>query len=323
MAGKTHGTKTVPWVPSAVLGLRTAEKPQSLWDARLCATSLVAPPFGRHAGLKHAATTQIRTLPPPLFILFATYSCATIAARAMGKIAYLPDLPVRDSDFTDSPRHSALVRITHWITALSFLGLVLSAIPILLAHPRFYWGETGSLETPSLFDLPLPFVLEIPMRGPGRYLHFFFAWMCVLTGLVYVVSGFLNRHFRDHLLPAKADLSRGSIKRVVSNHLRLNLSSEDDSYNLIQRLSYLGVVFILFPLMIWTGLAMSPAVTSVFPFIVNVLGGQQSARTIHFFIACAVILFVMVHIAMVFLAGFTRLVKGMITGHTAAGKERS
>ena len=239
----------------------------------------------------------------------------------MGKTAYFPNLATRDLDVTDSPRHSAVVRVTHWITALSFLGLLGSAIPILLAHPRLYWGETGSLETPSLIDLPLPFVLEIPMRGPGRSLHFLFAWVCVLTGIVYVVSGLLNRHFRDHLLPAKADLSRRSISGVISDHLRLKLASEDDSYNLIQRLSYLMVVFVLFPLMIWTGLAMSPAVTSVFPFLVNVFGGQQSARTIHFFVACAVVLFVLIHIAMVFLGGFTKLVGGMITGRSRCSGE--
>lgn len=194
----------------------------------------------------------------------------------MEKIEYPSALAIRDSRVVDSPRHSATVRITHWITAFSFLGLLASAIPILLAHPRFYWGETGSLDTPSLFDLPLPFVLEIPMRGPGRYLHFLFAWVCVLNGLVYIVSGLLNRHFRDHLLPAKADLSRGSIKRIVSNHLRLKPSADEDSYNLIQRLTYLGVIFVLFPLMIWTGLAMSPAVTSVFPVLVNLPAASSS-----------------------------------------------
>jgi thiosulfate reductase cytochrome b subunit len=89
----------------------------------------------------------------------------------------------------------------------------------------------------------------------------------------------------------------------------------------LQRLTYLTVIFVLFPLMIWTGLAMSPAITSVFPLLVNVLGGQQSARTIHFFIASFLVLFLFVHIAMVCVAGFANRVRAMITGHVAAGKE--
>ena len=94
------------------------------------------------------------------------------------------------------------------------------------------------------------------------------------------------------------------------------------TYNLLQRLTYLLVIFVLFPLMFWTGLAMSPAVRSVFPAIVMVFGGQQSARTIHFFAACFLILFLVIHIVMVCLAGFTVRVRAMITGHIAATKER-
>ena len=194
---------------------------------------------------------------------------------------YIPTLTVS----TAAPPHTALVRITHWINALSFIGLLVSGIGILLAHPRFYWGETGGLGTPSLFDLPLPFMLGGP-SGWGRYLHFQSAWLCVLTGLVYVVSGVVSRHFNQDLL----------------------------SYSIPQRISYLAVIFVLFPLMIWTGLAMSPAITSVFPALVTVLGGHQCARTIHFFTALVLLLFVFVHIAMVWRAGFRIRTAAMITG---------
>jgi len=195
-----------------------------------------------------------------------------------------------------APRHSAVVRITHWIATLGFFGLLVSGIAILLAHPRLYWGETGSVGTPSLIDLPLPFVL-VGQSGWGRYLHFLAAWVCVLTGLLYVFSGLLMRHFRKNLLSASA------------------------AYNLLQRIAYLVVVFVLFPLMIWTGLAMSPAIASVLPALVTAFGGQQSARTIHFFITIALILFVAVHITMVCRAGFRTRVGAMITGYSAAGKE--
>src|SRR6185436_8802485 len=109
------------------------------------------------------------------------------------------------------PRHSSWVRVTHWTTALSFLVLVLSGIAILLAHPRLYWGETGAVGGPSLIDLPLPFVLDKPIRGPGGYLHFLAAWVMVFTGLVYVARGLAARHFGRTLLPARRDLTPRAI----------------------------------------------------------------------------------------------------------------
>ena len=201
---------------------------------------------------------------------------------------------------------------------------MISGVAILLAHPRLYWGETGARVGPSLIDLPLPFVLDVPIRGPGRYLHFLSAWISLFTGLIYVVSGLFTSHFRRHLLPARSDLSWKQIRHVILNHLRFKRPSKEEarSYNVLQRLTYLAVVFLLSPLIIITGLAMSPAVTSVFPVIVTVFGGQQSARTIHFFAACFLILFLVIHIVMVCLAGFTARVRAMITGRIAATKER-
>src|ERR1700716_87074 len=121
----------------------------------------------------------------------------------MADSAYVPGVAIRISDLRDSPSHSAVVRLTHWINAISFFGLLISGVAILLAHPRLYWGETGSVETPSLIDLPLPFMLG-GQSGWGRSQHFLFAWVCVLNGLLYVLSGLFAKHFRKHLLPAKA-----------------------------------------------------------------------------------------------------------------------
>ena len=242
----------------------------------------------------------------------------------MAESAYLPRVAIQNSNVLDSPRHSALVRVTHWIHTLSFIALVVSGLAILLAHPRLYWGETGAMGTPSLIDLPLPFVLKLQIRGPGRYLHFLSAWICVLTGLLYVLSGIFTRHFRKNLMPSKRELSWKAIARVVSNHMHLKRPAEESpSYNVLQRLSYLAVIFLLFPLIIVTGLAMSPAITSVFPVVVTVFGGQQSARTIHFFVSAALVLFLIVHITMVCLAGFKSRMRAMITGHGAAGKGHS
>jgi thiosulfate reductase cytochrome b subunit len=230
-------------------------------------------------------------------------------------------LAIRDS--TAALRHSALVRITHWATACCFLALLISGIAILLAHPRFYWGETGGVGTPSLFDLPLPFVLT-GQSGWGRSLHFLSAWVLVSSGVLYVFYGLVTGYFRRNLLPLRADLTRDAISHVLGNHLRLRFAGEADShsYNVLQRLAYLSVVFVLFPLIIGTGLAMSPAVTSAAPVVVNVFGGQQSARTIHFLLSTLIVAFVIVHVTMVIVAGFTKRVGPMITGHGVAGTER-
>ena len=239
----------------------------------------------------------------------------------MADSVYIPKVVVLRPDVSNA-RHTAVVRITHWINTLSFIGLLVSGIGILLAHPRFYWGETGGVGTPSLFDLPLPFMLGGP-SGWGRYLHFESAWICVINGVFYVGFGVLNGHFGANLAPKNDDLTWKSLRRAVANHLRLQRLGIESalSYNPLQRITYLAVIFVWFPLMIWTGLAMSPAVTSVFPGVVNVLGGHQTARTIHFFAALVLVLFVFVHIVMVCRAGFRGRVGAMITGRAAGSEE--
>ena len=213
-----------------------------------------------------------------------------------------------------------MVRATHWIVTLTFFGLLVSGIAILLAHPRLYWGETGAFGTPSLLDLPIPFVLG--NSGWGRSLHFLSAWVCVLSGMVYVLSGFLTQHFRRDLMPEKAEWSWGRVALAIRAHLRSSRPGEEElpGYNVLQRLAYLAVVFVLFPLIVLSGLAMSPAITSAVPALVNGFGGQQSARTVHFFLASFLVLFVVVHVVMVGRAGFTRRMRAMITGDPAGGK---
>jgi thiosulfate reductase cytochrome b subunit len=227
---------------------------------------------------------------------------------------------------TVNPRHSAVVRVTHWITTLCFFALLISGVEIVISHPRFYWGETGNVLTPSLFELPIPasrsavrtgygFVLP-DQNGWSRYLHFQAAWAAVFTGLLYIISGLFTGHLRKNLLPRGAELSWRALSTVIANHLRFKAPGEAEagSYNMLQRLTYLLVIFVLFPLAIWTGLAMSPAIASAFPAAVTVLGGQQSARTIHFFVSVFLLFFVLVHIAMVCLAGFRNRMRPMITG---------
>jgi len=242
----------------------------------------------------------------------------------MADSAWVPGLASSVSASTDAPRHTALVRVTHWITAMCFFALLVSGIEIVISHPRFYWGETGNVLTPSLFDLPIPSSRDAVATGYGyvlpdqngwsRYLHFQAAWIAVLTGLLYVVFGALTGHFRKNLLPVGTELSW---------RFKLPTEAGARSYNVLQRLTYLFVIFVLFPLVIWTGLAMSPAVASAIPAVVTVFGGQQSARTIHLFVSVFLVVFLVVHIVMVCLAGFRSRMRAMITGRVGAYKEHS
>jgi thiosulfate reductase cytochrome b subunit len=233
---------------------------------------------------------------------------------------------------TEHKRHHVLVRVTHWLTAIAFFALLLSGGEIVLSHPRFYWGETGNvnmrpwlnLHVPSSRDtVPTGYGYVLPdQNGWSRYLHFQAAWLAVATGLLYVIWGFFHGHFRRNVFPAPADLSIKRLGNSFAQHLRFARPPEEEawSYNVLQRLSYLAVIFVLFPLMIWTGLAMSLGFDAAFPLAVRLLGGQQTARSIHFIVTILLVLFVVVHVVMVFVAGFRSRMRAMITGRMISGK---
>jgi thiosulfate reductase cytochrome b subunit len=241
-------------------------------------------------------------------------------------------LPVAAPFLAETPRHTLLVRLTHWLSSLLFLALLISGIELIISHPRFYWGETGNVNIAPLFSIPVPasrptvptgYAYVLPdQNGWSRYLHFQAAWFVVFTGLLYGLASLRNGHFRDNLLPARKDLSWAALSNSIREHLRFQRFPAP-SYNLLQRLAYLGVVFLLFPLMIWTGLAMSPSFTSAFPATVTMLGGQQSARTLHFFITVLLVLFVLVHVFMVYLSGFRSRVRAMTLGPKTIEMENS
>lgn len=226
----------------------------------------------------------------------------------------------------EAPRHRVMVRLTHWLTAISFFALLITGGEIIVSHPRFYWGENGNNLTPTLFKIPIPASRALVPTGYGevlpdqngwsRYLHFESAWLLVFAGAAYLLFGIATRHFARNLLPRAADLSPRTLAAVIGNHLRFRKPdpSEAWSYNPLQRLAYAIVVFLLFPLIVWTGLAMSPSFVSAFPSAVTLLGGHQSARTIHFFLSLILLLFVLIHVAMIAISGFTHRMRGMITG---------
>jgi thiosulfate reductase cytochrome b subunit len=220
--------------------------------------------------------------------------------------------------------------VTHWITAISFFALLITGGEIVISHPRFYWGETGNDLSPVLFKIPIPasrnlvptgYSYVLPdQNGWSRYLHFQAAWAAVLTGLAYALWGLWTGHFRSNLFPVPAERTWGAFSGVIAKHIRFKRpdAAEAFSYNVVQRAAYLIVIFVLFPLVIWTGLALSPGFNSAFPFGVNLLGGRQSTRTLHFFVSLLLLLFLIVHVAMIILAGFLRRMRAMITGTVAA-----
>lgn len=225
-----------------------------------------------------------------------------------------------------TPRHAAFVRVTHWITVVCFFALLISGAEIVISHPRFYLGEVGNVNTKPLFSIPIPSSRETVPTGYGyvmpdqngwsRALHFESAWLVVIAGLVYGLAGLWTGHFRRNLVPQRGERNLRAYWERIARYLRRKPpdAGEARRYNVLQRTAYLVVIFVLFPLMIWTGLAMSPAFTAAVPESVILLGGRQTARTLHFFLSGALLLFVVVHFTMVAISGFRSRMRAMITG---------
>jgi thiosulfate reductase cytochrome b subunit len=219
-----------------------------------------------------------------------------------------------------------VVRATHWLTFVAFVALLVTGGEIVISHPRFYWGEVGNVNTHPLFVIPIPasrdtvptgynFVMP-DQNGWSRYLHFEAAWVAVLTGLVYGLYGLVSGHFRKNLIPERRDWTWRTYRNRIAQYLRRKPpgQAEERSYNVLQRTAYAVVIFVLFPLIIWTGLAMSPSFTSAFPWTAALVGGRQSARTIHFFVSGLLFLFLLIHVTMVAVSGFRSRMRAMITG---------
>jgi len=241
-----------------------------------------------------------------------------------------------------STQHARWVRVSHWILALSLLTLGLSGAFILMVHPRLYWGEAGNDLTPALIELPIsrnyrhggwgkptPFFQDVAgpvsanrtydifnQNGWARSLHFLAAWWLVVPGAVYLWIGVFGGHFRAHIWPGSGDLAPRHVWRDVADHLafRIRAATGGPQYGVLQKVAYSLVIFVAAPLVVLTGLTMSPAVTATFGFLLRLFGGYQSARTIHFVSFLALGAFVLVHLLMVAASGFRRQLRGMTVG---------
>ena len=242
------------------------------------------------------------------------------------------------------PRHSRVTRITHWINLVAITLLLMSGLQIFHARPAPYWGKAShfaerwapmqavprgedligvtkigslTLETTGLFGYSGQVGKREPRGFPawstipgyrslvdGRHWHFFFAWVFVINGLIYLGANLANGHLKN-LVPTRRQLSLGHLWQEVRDHARLRFPKGDEArhYNGLQKLAYGGVVFALLPLMLLTGLTMSPGMNAALPWLVDLFGGRQSARTLHFLSASLIVGFILVHLVMVLVSG--------------------
>ncbi|GMV51934.1 MAG: hypothetical protein NBKEAIPA_00812 [Nitrospirae bacterium] len=249
-------------------------------------------------------------------------------------------------------RHRLPVRIGHWLNVVCLFILIMSGLQIFNAHPALYWGDRSDRDKPLLsiravrgedghgqgittilgrqFDTTgvlgysnnsaraFPAWATVPSAkwlAMGRQWHLFFAWLFVINGVMFAAYSFMSRHFKRDLLPTSRDL-RG-IGKAVKDHLALRHPRGDEAkrYNVLQKLAYVGVIFGLAPLIVLTGLTMSPTIDTAFPWLLAIFGGRQAARTIHFIACFSFVGFIVIHVFQVILTGFFNNIRSMITGY--------
>ncbi len=259
-------------------------------------------------------------------------------------------------------RHRLPTRIWHWLNAVTLLVMLMSGLMIFNAHPRLYWGQYGAnpdrawfaigatsdtgyvrfgetrIETTSVLGRwtnaggeektwAFPGWATIPTSydlAAGRRWHLFFAWVLSVGLTLYMVWSLFGGHIRRDLHVRRAEWSPRHIWHDIKDHARLRFPRGEAAarYNILQKLSYIGVIFGLLPLMIFTGLTMSPGMDAAWPWLLDLFGGRQSARSIHFIAAWLLVLFFLVHIMMVILAGPINEVRSMISGWFTLPPER-
>ena len=241
------------------------------------------------------------------------------------------------------------VRLWHWINALCVFVLLMSGLMIFNAHPRLYWGKsgansdvawlevgnrgprgfvnlagheldtTGALGHAAGVDRAFPPWVTIPSSynlSAAREWHFAFAWVFVTSLATFIVYSILSRHLQSALMIKWKDIHPRALWHDIRDHARLRFPRGEAArgYNPLQKIAYLSVLGGLLPLVVLTGLTMSPAMNAALPWLLDVFGGRQSARSIHFLCASGLAGFIVVHLAMVILAGPANELRSMVTG---------
>jgi len=214
-------------------------------------------------------------------------------------------------------RHPVAVRISHWINVAAVVVLIMSGLNILAAHPHLYWGLRSTFADPWLSTPVVPNWLLLPQGrdlAGARHWHFLFAWVFVLNGLVYLIYGLLSGRFRRRLWPSRGDLS--GLWTSVKAHARFRFPKDEEAraYNVLQKLTYLAMVLIVLPMMLVTGLSMSPGFNAIGGVLLDLMGGRQSARTLHFLSAGMIVGFIVIHVGLVIWTGLFNNMRAMVTG---------
>jgi Ni/Fe-hydrogenase b-type cytochrome subunit len=228
-------------------------------------------------------------------------------------------------------RHRFATRIWHWVNALTVFVMLMSGLMIFNAHPHLYWGQFGAnFDHPwlSFHGRPIPGWATIPSTynlAAARRWHLAFAWILVPGLLAFLAASIINRHVQRDLAPTRDQLRPSHIWHDIRQHALLRFPTGDEAlrYNILQKFSYIAVIFLFLPLMLLTGLAMSPAMDASWPWLIDLFGGRQSARSIHFICAMAILAFILVHLTMVVLAGPINEIGSMITGRFRVPPERN
>jgi thiosulfate reductase cytochrome b subunit len=218
-------------------------------------------------------------------------------------------------------RHALSTRLWHWVNALSLIVLFMSGLNISNAHRHLYWGQWGfAPEDAWLHVVRFPGWATIPgyySLAGARDWHVLFAWVFAVSLTLFMLTALLNGHFRRDIATRWKDWHPRSIGADIRAHLRRQFDHAGGKYNFLQKAAYGGVIFILLPLMIFTGMAMSPGADAAWPILSEMFGGRQSARSIHFIVAWGLFGFFVLHLVLVLLNQPVRHVREMFTGGKA------
>ena len=218
-------------------------------------------------------------------------------------------------------RHGIITRLWHWLNVVCVIVLFMSGLNISNAHRYLYWGDWGFSPDQAWLAVPrFPGWMTIPdyySLAVARDWHVLMAWPFAIGLLIMWVAMLVSRHFWRDLRTRRADWTWSAIKADVTKHLKFDFSHEGSKYNFLQRLSYGVVLGVFLPMMVLTGMAISPGIEPALPWLVDGLGGRQSARSLHFIFAFVTMAFFVVHVVMVLISGPVRQMRDMITGGRA------
>jgi thiosulfate reductase cytochrome b subunit len=272
-----------------------------------------------------------------------------------------PQVALKGGDVVD--RHRLSTRLWHWTNVVTMVIMLMSGLMIFNAHPRLYWGKYGANNDHAWLQIgaqddtgylrvgavtitttgilgrwtdsngtvrnrAFPYWATLPQGynlALARRWHLTFAWVFAVGVAAYLFRSLWNRHLQRDLLPTREEVKPSHVWADVKHHARLQFPTGEAArrYNVLQKFAYLSVLIVLIPGMILTGFTMSPNLNASMSWLLDLFGGRQSARSLHFLFALGLVLFVLVHLVMVILAGPLNEVRSMITGRYRLPKEKN